>query len=149
MSHFANVSKYTAKTKRLSMNGSQLYCSDNVISIRKNMHVWTHAHKGRKWARLPSLLFPLCTYTLWLIALQPYSYQEDTTNFSFACWQSALVHPLWLGKPRGHGWRMLLVKSLREKGPLEIQTWGRGCVGSSTVYRKQGDARAKRRQIVL
>lgn len=99
---------------------SLFYSSECAISTHTDMHVWTHTHKERKWAMQP----PLCIYTLWLIPLQPYSYQRDTTNFNFSHWLSALIHPVWPCKPRGHGWRMLLLKSLREKTPLESRRGG-------------------------
>lgn len=80
----------------------------------------------------PTAPLPLCTYTLWLIALQPYSYQRDTTNLNFSHWLSALIHPVRPCKPTGRGWRMLLLRSLPwKKGPWKAWWWWEGLFGIS------------------
>lgn len=92
--------------------------SECVISTYKNMHAQTQKKK-MSYAAPPPL--PLCTYTQWLIALQPYGYQRDTTNFNFSHCLSALIHPVWPCKARGHGWGMLLLKvSIKRKVSLDV-----------------------------
>lgn len=93
-----------------------------------NQHIYKHACRDTKEENelcSTPLPLPLCTYTQWLIALQPYGYQEDTTNFNFSRCLSALIHPAWPCKARGHGWGMLLFKvSIKTKVSLDV--WKRG-----------------------
>lgn len=89
-----------------------------------NQHIYKHActdTKDENELCSPPPPLPLCTYTQWLIALQPYGYQRDTTNLNFSHCLSALIHPVWPCKARGHGWGMLLLKvSIKTKVSLDV-----------------------------